>query len=424
MTEASPYGKRRRITAAVDAPKYLTNLPSGILAHAASFLAAPSKALFAVALDENSGVTCNERSTAIVGNQWDVLDFGAIEKELAAKLLDSDIEKVLLRIDAINHVKRLKLTNCTKITGVGLEPLRGSTTIEQIDLSLVGDNQNPNLDPAPSISCEYGLPILDSIITSEGCELEHLQFPAKWHDEPSSASEFHAFLGRYNQMLRSYDGTNCFECNGLLPCDDLEWINFGTYNYPHYGTQNHTCYGCLKHYCYVCVINEGEINGEEKFMLSDCSTCKRDYCADCLDMTACSLCERSHCNDCYEYECQCHRCNKKICSDCDTHSFKKCEYCQKSYCSLCNEVGGMFDYGYPWLDVCDRCHVKCCDDCRLQSVRQGQQDCIDCIRRIAPLLVGVSLAQKQLQEENEQLKVENEELKSENKELKLKLERS
>jgi hypothetical protein len=38
--------------------------------------------LFAVALDESSDSLRNERSYAIAGNQWDVLDFGEIEKEL------------------------------------------------------------------------------------------------------------------------------------------------------------------------------------------------------------------------------------------------------------------------------------------------------------------------------------------------------
>ena len=50
---------------------------------------------------ENSGVTINERSSAIVGNQWDVLDFGEIEKEVAENLSDADIERVLQCIGAL-----------------------------------------------------------------------------------------------------------------------------------------------------------------------------------------------------------------------------------------------------------------------------------------------------------------------------------
>eukprot|EP00986_Skeletonema_menzelii_P008188 scaffold3381_cov144-Skeletonema_menzelii.AAC.3 len=174
--EAPPDVKRRRLSATngdSQGIRSLIDLPSGILAHAASFLAAPSKALFAIALDKNSVAVPNERSSAIVGNQWDILDFREMEKDLAAKLTDSDIERVLQCIDAVNNLKRLKLTNCTKITGTCLEPLRGSLIIEQIDLSLVGEHQSPDLDPPPPISCDHALPILDSIVANEGCSLMH-----------------------------------------------------------------------------------------------------------------------------------------------------------------------------------------------------------------------------------------------------------
>jgi hypothetical protein len=115
VEEAPPDIKRRQISAAGGSPqdiRCLTDLPSGILAHAATFLNPPSMALFAVALDRNSDASTNERSAAIVGNQWSILDFGGIEEELATKLNDDDIEKVMLCIDAVNKVKRLKLTNC------------------------------------------------------------------------------------------------------------------------------------------------------------------------------------------------------------------------------------------------------------------------------------------------------------------------
>ena len=120
--------------------------------------------MFAIAFDENSAASPNERSSAIVGSQCDTLDFGDIEKELSVKLKDDDIEKVLLCIDAVNKVKRLKLTSCVNITGAGLEPLRGSLIIEQIDLSLFGEHQRPHISPEPQISCSNVLPILDSII--------------------------------------------------------------------------------------------------------------------------------------------------------------------------------------------------------------------------------------------------------------------
>ena len=100
MTEEAPPDTKRRRLSAVDGPHQggmrLADLPSAILTHTASFLAAPSRALFAIALDENSVITPNERSSAIVGNQWDTLDFGEIEKDLAENLSDEGIRDILI----------------------------------------------------------------------------------------------------------------------------------------------------------------------------------------------------------------------------------------------------------------------------------------------------------------------------------------
>ena len=197
-------------------------------------------------------ITSNEeRSSAIVGNQWDTLDFGEIEKELAKRLTDRNIHDILIYTDAVNNVKRLKLTNCIAITGAGLEPLRGSVVIEQIDLSLVGEHESPVLDPKPSISRDDVLPILYSIISQEGCRLKHLQFSYLWREQERSTmtgASFHDFVYRYNEMRYNRDEMSCLECNHRLPkCtfDDV-WIS------EYYGLHLHTCYGCLKHYCYDC----------------------------------------------------------------------------------------------------------------------------------------------------------------------------
>eukprot|EP00985_Skeletonema_marinoi_P019554 scaffold11248_cov121-Skeletonema_marinoi.AAC.1 len=90
----------------------LSDLPTGALAHVSSYLASPlSCALFAAALNHRDV----DSSTAITGSQWDALDFGHIEKELAAKLTDDDISAVLTYIDAVNNIKKLRLTNCINI---------------------------------------------------------------------------------------------------------------------------------------------------------------------------------------------------------------------------------------------------------------------------------------------------------------------
>ncbi|KAK1740839.1 hypothetical protein QTG54_008091 [Skeletonema marinoi] len=201
MAAANVSNKRKRFEgdASLDA-NCLSDLPSGILTHVANYLAPPSRALFAAALANQNSAASDERNSAIVGNEWTTLDFGDIEKDLAVKLIDAVISAVLMCINAVNRLKRLKLTNCINITGAGLEPLRGSTIIEQIDLSLVGEHQNPNIYPEPPISCKLVLPILDSIIEAEGCSLRHLQFPSVW--SAWGMVDYEQILRRYNEMLR------------------------------------------------------------------------------------------------------------------------------------------------------------------------------------------------------------------------------
>jgi hypothetical protein len=189
--------KRRKIEgrASTDAC-CLTDLPKEALIHVATFLAAPSRALFAASLDGSSGssdenVSAIFPSNQLIGsggsvdfrgeisaqldqdhvqkilweiealNQTDILDFGKISKKYVVQLSDDGIKTILLCVDAVNTVQRLKLANCIGITGVGLEPLRGSTMIEQIDLSLVGKQMSNYINPEPPISCEAVLPILD-----------------------------------------------------------------------------------------------------------------------------------------------------------------------------------------------------------------------------------------------------------------------
>ena len=101
----------------------LSDLPIGALSHVSSYLRTSlSRSLFAVALDYYRDI---DSSSAIIGEQRDVLDFGDIDKELAVKLTDDDVKNILLSIDAVNNLKALRLTNLLNITGIGLEPLRG-----------------------------------------------------------------------------------------------------------------------------------------------------------------------------------------------------------------------------------------------------------------------------------------------------------
>jgi len=233
----------------------------------------------------------------------------------------------------------LKLTNCINIIGVGLEPLRGSTIIEQIDLSLVGDHQSPNISPKPPISRELVLPILVSIIEREGCSLRHVQFPSVW-SEGGKSIQFEQFRMRYNEMLDNR-GVGCAKCNTNLPPGDLSWM--GERN-----LQNYTCYECLKHFCSRCINDDGED------MFGYCNTCEKMYCQDCEETKRCSCCDFEYCVDCRDFT-DCSGCDSVFCEECiaSGNEHSKCYECEGRFC---NE----FCAKYEISTHCDSCKKSFC----------------------------------------------------------------
>lgn len=102
MTESTTTGnssKRRRVADGLLHCRRLSDLPIiEPLTHVATFLAAPSRAIFAVALTtvhsfqgDRDGISAQK----IAGDDWDTLDFGHVEKELAERLSDDDINAIL-----------------------------------------------------------------------------------------------------------------------------------------------------------------------------------------------------------------------------------------------------------------------------------------------------------------------------------------
>ena len=137
--------KRRRVDDSFPPSSLRINdIPDIILVKVSSYLAPPSRALFAVALTTNSsdwkkinwnptlllswtGSTKKQpppAARAIVSStNWERLDFADIEWNLAARLLDDDIGAVLSCINAVKHLKKLNMRGLISITGAGLPRL-------------------------------------------------------------------------------------------------------------------------------------------------------------------------------------------------------------------------------------------------------------------------------------------------------------
>ena len=225
---ATTSSNKRQRTGQEDA-LLLSDLPDGILSHAASFLASPQKALFGLSMTASSESWTNnnfsivrehQQSTAAIlkSDKWKLLDFEVIEKNLAVKLTDDDLHAVLKCISAQDVLKKLNLTGCINITGRALEPLRGSAVIEHIDLSLVKQYELPKLDPEPMISETDIIPVLDSIVSKDSLKL--IVFPKKWRT--AKTTELAEFLVRYNQLL-DRRVPKCTKCEVRFEVDTREW---------------------------------------------------------------------------------------------------------------------------------------------------------------------------------------------------------
>ena len=158
----------------------IDDLPNEALCHVGSYLAKPSRALLGVAMVAPS-VSWARRgdSAGPVGwlcqygeREWEVLDFGTIVR-LAWRLTDDDLAAVLIGIAGQSSVKRLVLTGCWEMTGRGLDPVRSSSVIEQLDMSC-------GVSSSGSLSEDSVVPILHDIINAESCSLRQLQLPKKW----------------------------------------------------------------------------------------------------------------------------------------------------------------------------------------------------------------------------------------------------
>lgn len=325
------------------------------------------------------------------------LDFGQIHKDLAAKLTDNDIRDILLRVNAVNRAKRLRLAGCVNITGAGLEPLRGSLVIEQIDLSLVGDDECLILRTEPPISYDHVLPILDSIIEQEKCAMKHLQFPNAWRREQSLDSDFHHFILRYNQMwTRRQEVLSCTNCSGRIPQrydrDDgwvhnvgEQWISTQEYQYldgeyqevDWYGVQRYMCPKCLKYYCRDCD-NPVICSGCCRMYCNDCSTAGLKICMDddCgMRLSSCCIALKEKCRGCDEIFCDshssspCHLCGLTHCESC--FDLEHCFECDSDFCADCSPMLTCVQYGHT-------CEGQFCNGCAKDLFYSTELYCSDC----------------------------------------------
>ena len=133
----------------------LLDLPDGLLPDIASYLPNASAAMLAVALTAPSSSPVwrepdpylhRPRSPIVAAildrHEWeDLRFFDFFLPDFARQLVDDDIRAVLVCVNAVTKVKKLYLTGCSNVHGRGLDPLCGSTVLEET--TWIGNNPYP-----------------------------------------------------------------------------------------------------------------------------------------------------------------------------------------------------------------------------------------------------------------------------------------
>lgn len=320
----------------------LSDLDDGVIVKVASFLPQESSISFAIAMTKKYGDAPSDLCKAITGasivgrishwtystkSSWESIEFKDIQVILGRALMDDDIKWILRCTDAVHKTKSLKLTGCLGITGEGLEPLRESTVLKYIDLSLVGDHGNPNIQPEPPISAEIVVPILNNILDTVGNSLVHAQLPKKWRVERPDILTI--FLLKLNISLKSRN----------IHCRNNSEIREGFYEW------------CRK----ICMPNEENSfvgwrydgSYERYYGIVDftCSMCKGSICLSCqdtdpADLGFCECCEKYYCDNCSKVNyCQGNRCVVLTgIRDPRTGGIFVDDQNQKTSCRFCNVV--------------------------------------------------------------------------------------
>lgn len=253
--------------------------------------------------------------------QWEDIDFMDIDQVLRIKLTDVDVSEFLRSIDAVNRLKSLNLTHLSGVLGHGLEPLRGSSVLKRLDLSIAEKHQSRDDYachwrpwnrgfPKPRILEEVVLPILESIVDQEGNSLAHLQFPHTWIQGESE--DLQRFVRKYKKLLISLNRP----CG--LGCGRTCSMAIGAGGTLH----GDTCYDCSKTVC-----SSEECASDAPIL---CKNCTKAYCGDCAIITRCTMDE---CTNQY-----CHGCNTRTMRGDHPSLIRKCGVCFRAYCVKCNPV--------------------------------------------------------------------------------------
>ena len=208
-----------------------------------------------------------------------ILDRFVRFKDVSSRLTDTDVGAILKCINAKDVLKVLRLSNCNNIIGHGLEPLRGSIVLQELDLSIIpregkkiGSSEKTN-DTIALANTKTFRNLIDSIFRSRGNSLLPLRSRLKRLTLPEPWKEVY----NPNFAITCYAG--CKKCDtrwGKTPNFDDE------YSHPLIRLSSADsmleCRGCSTEETKVYTCNKPDCKAVV------CKKCNDFYCEDCMDM--------------------------------------------------------------------------------------------------------------------------------------------
>lgn len=254
--------------------------------------------------------------------------------------------------------------------------MQGSNVLELLDLSLVGKHERPGKvhydadghairnQQRDLMSPEVVLPLVESIIASDGFALRYTVFPCMWNWRAGNewASLLEEFRRRYNERFER-ERLSCANCSN----SNILSTSLGNVGNVHPWMDNHyqynVCYDCLKPICRGCT------DGEWSEKLRFCDSCSKYYCSDCVKVGECEECSEGVCRGCNK---ACDECGTAFCKDvcipiCDSCGRASCMDCDNVlWCSNCRDKAncrGCYNGGEYNVDQCRCCRDVLCSDC-------------------------------------------------------------
>lgn len=267
---------------------------------------------------------------------------------------DGQLSAFLRNINAVENTRVLSLVGCPSLTGRGIEPLTGSTVLEDIDMRVCGTLPLKGL-----LGKRYGASSIDGLFVTRilrtmlpvtadediaSFALRRVVFRPMVPTTNSSefANDIVRFLTHLNSCKRSLAiQSKAKQCNKQGNC-------FDTFGKKIFGK----CSRCRENFCFTC-------DSGQEFV--KCKLCMELLCPACKEEQSiiCIVCNSSCCNSC------------AMPPKCAMCKVQKCQWCSNIYeCGICAKQS-CANHG---AECCSGCDTSYCDDCQDEHV----EFCIVC----------------------------------------------